>query len=187
MEMHSFVDEKFIETVGMTLANLFKNVEHSDVTILCDDGKQVKAHTFILSASSPFFRNIFSIDCEPSGMIYWQGVASDDLQTIPKFIYLGQTEVHRNALEVLFGACTYLEMTGLTKCLTKAKRNYVLNLATRTDFPPWIPEELVNNVSQIQVPQILKEIARSYDRSVLAEQGIKLFDIKRGLCRVMRG
>ena len=90
-------------------------------------------------------------------------------------------------MEVLFGACTYLEMTGLTKCLTKAKRNEVLNLATRTDFPPWIPEELVNNVSQIQVPQILKEIARSYDRSVLGEQGIKLFDIKRGLCRVMRG
>ena len=59
--------------------NLFNTVEHSDVTIVCDDGKQVKAHTFILSASSPFFRNIFSIDCEPSCMIYLQGVASDDL------------------------------------------------------------------------------------------------------------
>ena len=84
MEMHSFVDEKFIETVGMTLANPFNTVEHSDVTIVGDDGKQVKAHTFILSASSPFFRNIFSIDCERSCMIYLQGVASDDLETILK-------------------------------------------------------------------------------------------------------
>ena len=42
MEMHSFVDEKFIETVGMTLANLFNTVEHSDVTIVCDEGKVSK-------------------------------------------------------------------------------------------------------------------------------------------------
>jgi hypothetical protein len=50
--------ENFQVTACKTFNNLFEDEDFTDVTLVCDDDKQIKAHKVILSASSSFFRKI---------------------------------------------------------------------------------------------------------------------------------
>ena len=45
----------FQENIKNAFGNLRKNNDFTDVTLVCEDGQQVKAHKVILAASSLFF------------------------------------------------------------------------------------------------------------------------------------
>ena len=63
--------------------------ENADVTLACEDGKQVEAHKVILASSSPFFHNFLKRNKHPHPLIYMRGVKSDDLLAIVDFLILG--------------------------------------------------------------------------------------------------
>ena len=48
----------FKENVVNTFGSLKEDKDFTDVTLACEDGKQVEAHKVILAASSPFFQDI---------------------------------------------------------------------------------------------------------------------------------
>ena len=48
----------FKENVVNTFGSLKEDEDFTDVTLACEDGKQVEAHKVILANSSPFFQNI---------------------------------------------------------------------------------------------------------------------------------
>ena len=69
--------------------NLRKDDKLCDVTLVCDDG-EIKAHRFILSACSPFFRRVVgktSYHVHP--LLYLQGASTKILTNILDYIYLG--------------------------------------------------------------------------------------------------
>ena len=47
----------FKENLGSSFLELRGDKDITDVTLVCEDGKQVEAHKVILAASSPFFIN----------------------------------------------------------------------------------------------------------------------------------
>ena len=63
--------------------------EFTDVTLACEDGKQVEAHKVILAASSPFFKDILKRNKHPHPLIYMRGLKSEDLLAIIDFLYFG--------------------------------------------------------------------------------------------------
>ena len=67
--------------------------EFTDVTLVCDGDNQIRAHKVIISACSPFFRNILLKNPHPNPLIYLNGVNFDDLKCLINFMYSGQTQV----------------------------------------------------------------------------------------------
>jgi hypothetical protein len=56
LEKFSLSWDNFQNSTLTSIKELLRNEEFTDVTLVCDDEKQLKTHKVILSASSPFFR-----------------------------------------------------------------------------------------------------------------------------------
>merc|ERR1712129_32422 len=101
---------------GTNVANKFKSLlsdtTFTDVTLVSDDMKQVRAHKLILRSSSNFFRQILQ---EPTQhqIMFLKGIKYSDLLAIVNFIYLGQTEVAQDDLTGFMDAAATLQVQGL--------------------------------------------------------------------------
>ena len=70
--------------------NILNDTDFTNVTLACDYGKQLRAHNVILSASSPYLRNILLNDHQNNALINLRGVYIEDLQ-LKKFCILYYT------------------------------------------------------------------------------------------------
>ena len=60
-----------------------------DVTLACDEN-QIKAHKVIISACSPFFRQVLRQNPHQHPLLYMKGVNFTDLQSVLTFMYQGE-------------------------------------------------------------------------------------------------
>merc|ERR1719318_2090323 len=111
--MNKVADNSFASNARHIFENLLLGSEYTDVTLACDDDKQIKAHKFILSASSPFFKKVFEDNPEPNLLVFLQDIRYSELETIIKFLYRGEAEVAENMLCSFLETAQYLEITGL--------------------------------------------------------------------------
>ena len=88
--------------------------DFADVTLACEDGKQVEAHKVILANSSPFFQNLLKRNKHNHPLIYMRGVKSDDLLAIIDFLYCGETNVYQENLDSFLAIAEELQLKGLT-------------------------------------------------------------------------
>ena len=91
----------------------------ANVTLACDDEKQIKAHKLILSAGSLFFRNILTNTKHLEPFIFLSGVVMSDLENIVKFIYTGETNIEEDRLEMFLKTANLLQVIGLDKNIFK--------------------------------------------------------------------
>ena len=75
--------------------------EFADVTLICEDGKYIKAHKNVLSASSPVIKSILKLDDCPSSKIFLRGINYSELVSLIEFIYLGEVKIYEGKLEDL--------------------------------------------------------------------------------------
>ena len=78
---------------------MWNDFEFVDVTLVCDDNRQVKAHKVVLSSSSPVLEQILISNPHQHPLIYLHNVKYSCLQSLIKYIYLGQTEVAQAELQ----------------------------------------------------------------------------------------
>ena len=88
------------------LANVFSSFNtlqgsdlFTDVTLVSDDNKKIQAHKLILSAGSEFFRDILSDKSHPHPMLCLEGVSSENLEWILKYLYFGEVSVPHSSLQ----------------------------------------------------------------------------------------
>ena len=105
---------EFNENSCSTIRNLFEDKLFSDITILSEDGKEMKLHRAILASSSAFFRNILMKIKQSHPLIFLKGIQIKDLQAIVRFIYLGQAEVPQQDLTSFMDAAKCLQVSGLS-------------------------------------------------------------------------
>merc|ERR1719430_2394797 len=83
------------------ISEAFKDIREEkdffDVTLACGD-EQIKAHKVILSACSPFFKNILKRNSHPNPLLYLKGVKYSDLQAVLNFMYHGEVNVAQEEL-----------------------------------------------------------------------------------------
>ena len=103
----------FKENAISSFGNLREDVDFTDVTLACEDGKQVEAHKVILASSSPFFRNILNKNRHPHPLIYMRGVKSDDLSAVVDFLYKGEANVFQENLDTFLAIAEELQLKGL--------------------------------------------------------------------------
>ena len=96
-----------------------------DVTLVCDDDIQIKAHKNILSVSSNFFRNILRKNPHPHPLIYLKGLKHSDLVDLVEFMYSGKVEIAQANLESFLASAQDLKVKGLFDM----QNNSILNMA----------------------------------------------------------
>ena len=95
----SLKQNDFQENINSAFSNLREDTDFTDVTLLTEDGKTFEAHRVILSASSPFFRNILKIRKHPNPLIYLKGFKEKNLNSLVDFMYYGVVDVYQNNLD----------------------------------------------------------------------------------------
>merc|ERR1719318_855756 len=92
---------------------LINDTHFVDVTLVCDDNRQVRAHKVVLSSSSPVLEQILISNPHQHPLIYLHKVKYSCIQSIIKYLYLGQTEVAEAELQDFMGIAKEFEVEGL--------------------------------------------------------------------------
>merc|ERR1712200_240068 len=104
----------FKENVNSAFGNLRNEKEFADVTLACEDGKQIEAHKVILAASSPFFEKILQKSKHPHPLIYLKGFQSNDFASILDFLYFGEANIYQEDLDSFLAIAEQIQLKGLT-------------------------------------------------------------------------
>jgi len=104
----------FESNISSAFRELRDDKDFFDVTLACED-EQIQAHKVILSACSPFFRNILRRNSHPNPLLYLKGVRYPDLQAVLNFMYHGEVNVAQEELNSFLAVAEDLRVKGLTQ------------------------------------------------------------------------
>ena len=104
----------FQRNLKTTFSDLSAEKYFSDVTLVCEGEKQIEAHKIVLSASSPFFKQILFKNPHQHPLIYLKGVRYHDLSSIIKFIYFGEVKIRETDLQNFLNLSEELEVKGVS-------------------------------------------------------------------------
>ena len=114
MEKFNLNWNKFDENIIASFQSLKHDQDFTDVTLVCEENKQLKAHKVLISACSEFFKRILIQNPHQHPLIYLNGISFTQLQSIIDFAYSGQTEVDQDKLDSFLIAAKTLEIKGLS-------------------------------------------------------------------------
>ena len=104
---------KFQQHTSLTFKDLRVDKDYFDVTLACDDNKDVSAHKVILSSCSPYFRSLLSRNKHPHPLVYMRGMESKDVERILDFMYQGEVDVAQDNLARFLEIADELKISGL--------------------------------------------------------------------------
>ncbi|XP_065217126.1 broad-complex core protein isoforms 1/2/3/4/5-like [Planococcus citri] len=93
-------------------SSLLSNETLVDVT-LAAEGKHLQAHKVVLSACSPYFQELFSINPCQHPIVILKDISYNDLKAIVDFIYLGEINVPHDHLQSVIKTAESLNIKGL--------------------------------------------------------------------------
>ena len=129
-EMFNLSWHTYSDHLRDSLKELKETEKFSDVTLVCDDRRYIKAHRYILSACSPVFKNMLEIDTSNvHPLIYLRGIKYSEMESIMQFIYLGEATINQGRTNDFIFVANSLKITELSKSLDSAttlseKNNY---------------------------------------------------------------
>ena len=103
----------FETNVSRTFSQLRSEEEFFDVSLVSDDQKTMSAHKLVLSASSPYFRQILTHNKHSHPLLCLDGVSSGELQCVLDYIYQGEVEVHQDQLDRFLEVAQRFQLEGL--------------------------------------------------------------------------
>ena len=119
------------------MSTCWEEKDFTDVTLACEDGKQVEAHKVILATSSPFFKNLLGTIKHPHPLVYMRGVKSEDLVALLDFLYRGEANVFQENLNTFLAIAEELEVKELM-----GSTDNDLRLMRKSDFEVAPTEEI---------------------------------------------
>jgi len=104
----------FESNISVAFRELREEKDFFDVTLACDDS-QIQAHKVILSACSPFFRNVLRRNPHQHPLLYLKGVKYSELMSVLNFMYMGEVNVAQEELNSFLSVAEDLRVKGLTQ------------------------------------------------------------------------
>ena len=95
------------------IRNLANDSLFTDVTLVSDDMKRIKAHKVILCSGSQFFKQILSETLTYYPLLFLKGVQYQELKAIVNFLYMGTAQVNQEDLNNFIQAAGDLQIEGL--------------------------------------------------------------------------
>jgi len=104
----------FEANVSGAFRELREEKDFFDVTLACEDN-QLEAHKVIISACSPFFRNVLRRNPHQHPLLYLKGVKYRELEAVLNFMYQGEVNVAQDNLNTFLSVAEELQVKGLTQ------------------------------------------------------------------------
>ena len=104
----------FESNISVAFRDLREEKDFFDVTLACEDS-QVSAHKVILSACSPFFRNVLRKNPHQHPLLYLKGVKYQEMLSVLNFMYQGEVNVAQEELNSFLAVAEELRVKGLTQ------------------------------------------------------------------------
>ncbi|XP_067013324.1 protein abrupt isoform X3 [Anabrus simplex] len=92
-----------------------------DVTLACE-GKRLKAHKVVLSACSPYFKDLFKSNPCKHPILFMRDVEFRHLQSLVEFMYAGEVNVAQAQLSSFLRTAESLQIRGLTEAPQRHKQ-----------------------------------------------------------------
>ena len=97
------------------LHDMRKSNDLTDVTLICDDKRQFKAHKIVLSACSSVFKSIINDLPHNNSVIYLRGIQHQELESILEFMYLGVATFYQERMNEFINVAKNLEIKEISK------------------------------------------------------------------------
>jgi len=104
----------FENNISVAFRDLRDEKDFFDITLACEDS-QIQAHKVILSACSPFFRNVLRNNPHQHPLIYLRGMKYSDLESVLNFMYHGEVNIAQEQLNSFLAVAEELRVKGLTQ------------------------------------------------------------------------
>ncbi|XP_023247437.1 broad-complex core protein isoforms 1/2/3/4/5-like isoform X4 [Copidosoma floridanum] len=93
-----------------------------DVTFACD-GRRLQAHKVVLSACSPYFKELFKTNPCNHPIIFMRDVEFEHLQSLLEFMYAGEVNISQAELPTFLRTAESLQIRGLTDSQSSNQHN----------------------------------------------------------------
>ena len=120
-EKYSLTWHNYSDHLKSMMKELMMNEDFSDVTLVTEDKKQIKANISILSACSPIFRDILKREKNSSTIMFLRGIQYSEIESILQFIYLGEATFYEERMDEFLAVAKSLEIKEL--CNAKPESN----------------------------------------------------------------
>ena len=140
VEKYSLRWHTYSDHLKSMMRELMMNEDFSDVTLVTEDKKEIKANISILHACSPFFKDILKKEKNSSSIMYLRGVQYTEIESIMQYIYLGEATLYEERMEEFLAVARSLEIKEL--CNTEPETNY-----DPKDEPSTIDEDLIKQTN----------------------------------------
>ena len=112
-DKYSLTWKTYSEHLKKMLSGMLHSDEYADVTLVCEDKKQLRAHKNILAACSPLFHELLQLDKGSASIVYLRGVFHSEMESLLNFIYLGETSIEVERTGVFLSTAKCLEIREL--------------------------------------------------------------------------
>merc|ERR1711963_519184 len=131
---------EFEKCASNTFKELLEETDFADVTLVSDDLFQIKAHKVILAACSSVLKKILQENPQKHPIIFLAGIPYKEMKGLINFMYLGQTEINEDDLNMFMNASARLDIKGLNKEIKHHEReieteNKMKNFMDDCDVP----------------------------------------------------
>ena len=145
----------FTEHLQLMFKDLYDEGKHCDVTLVCDDQTQFKAHKIVLRACSPVFKNIIDNNPSQHPLIYLRGIQSYEIESILQFMYLGEGRFYYERMGEFNKVAKELEVKEISNGLMNPNVEEVVTEETVMD-----DEEKENEPKQTSEMQLEEEYVK---------------------------
>ena len=115
-EKHTLTWHTYPDHLRGMMREMMTSKDFADVTLVTNDKKTLKAHRNILSACSPFFKDILQMSIQSNHpMIYLKGIQFSEIESILQFMYLGEAKFYEERMNEFLCAVKDLEIKELSK------------------------------------------------------------------------
>ena len=123
-EKYNFTWHTYSDHLRVMMKEMMTSGDFTDVTLVCDDKKKIRAHRNILAACSPVFKEIFQI--ENSSVIFLKGVNFSEMESILQFIYLGEATFFEERMNHFLEAAKSLDIQELDKEVDETEEDDII-------------------------------------------------------------
>ena len=111
---YNLIWQTYSDHLREMLHEMMKSNELTDVTLVCDDKRQFKAHKIVLSACSSVFKSIINDLPQTSSVIYLRGIQHQEMESILEFMYLGEASFYQERMNEFLNVAKNLQIKDMS-------------------------------------------------------------------------
>ena len=110
--------------IFLVFGDFINDERFTDVTLTCEDGKQIEAHKVVLVSTSPFLLDLLKKNKHSNTLIYMKGIKSENMEAMVDFLFKGEANLSQENLASFLALAEEMRLKGLR---SKEESNEILN------------------------------------------------------------